>query len=297
VTVEPSKDELEHALSAARSVSGGDVLSVVPLAGGEIHTVVRVTTTVDDLVVRLERSEPPDWHPTQDGEIAAMRLAEQAGVRTPTVVTADPGLLIYRHVNGRPLADADSEAAGKLARQAGREFGRLHSIHGNGLGPVQADGSNPGWPPDTFIQSVPTEAASLRALPDRLDLELVDAGVELIDQLRPTMRSRLVHGDASPTNVIIHGNAIAAIIDFEAAWFADPAIDMAWWWWNSPPTATAFQAGCEEVSEPTDDDRLWVHRTRLLIGLAATFAAADITRAKRINALLNEAVHHLRQVA
>ena len=64
MTVEPTEDELERVLSAARSVSGGDVVSVVPL-GGEVHTVARVTTTVDDLVVRLARSEPPDWYPTQ----------------------------------------------------------------------------------------------------------------------------------------------------------------------------------------------------------------------------------------
>ena len=56
----------------------------------------------------------------------------------------------------------------------------------------------------------------------------------------PPMRSQLVHGDAGVENLIVVDGRIAAIIDFDNAWYGDPAIDLAWWWWRSPRTAPAF---------------------------------------------------------
>jgi hypothetical protein len=87
-----------------------------------------------------------------------------------------------------------------------------------------------------------------------------------------------------------------AIIDFDDAWFGDPAGDMAWWWWNDPRTGDDFVAGCAEVNESPDARTVWVYRLRLLLGLADTFATTDPRRASKIFSLVEEATAETRLV-
>lgn len=185
---------------------------------------------------------------------------------------------------------AEDEAAAGLAHRAGHVYGQLHARRGTGCGPVQADGRDPGWPTDVFTSEVAREAEEVLSraprLPQGLSRQDVATGAEIVEELVLPLRSRLVHGDASLSNILVRDGDIAAVIDFEVAWYADAAIDLAWWWWNSPATADDLQRGCDETSEGTDDRRLWVHRLRLLIGLANTFAHVNPDRGVRIGRLL-----------
>ena len=283
-------------LGWVRRLSGrafaGDVASVTPLTGGEVNEAYLVTSTAGARVVcRRAREEVADWHPTVEGQVAAMRLASEAGVPVPEVTFAEGRVLAYRYVDGAPAAPG--QVTWSLARDVGRLHGLLHRRVGDGVGPVQADGSSAKWPADVAFGDVPRWVARLLADPAcsgaRRDVERAAA---MIAAAQPKMRprARLLHGDVSPANTILDGGTIVAVIDFDDAWFGDPAGDMAWWWWNHPSTGDDFVAGCAEVDERPGDDAVWIHRLRLLLGLADTFAATNETRAARIFSLLEGAV-------
>ncbi|HUS61394.1 MAG TPA: phosphotransferase [Acidimicrobiales bacterium] len=285
-------DEERRAVEVARAITGQLVEEASPLTGGEVNAAYRVRTASEDLVVRWVRGERASWHPDLAGEVAAMRLAATIGVPCPVVRFYDDEVLVTDYIEGAPMTE--QQAASGLALEAGRLFGQLHAHIGRGCGPVQADGSDPGWPTNVFTQSVASEAEEVLARAERLPAELdpsdVATAAELVEGLDLPLRARLVHGDASLTNTLVADDKVVAILDFEVAWLADPAIDLAWWWWNSPATAGDFQRGCTEASETTDERRLWLHRLRLLIGLAHAFAHVDVSRAARIGRLLRVAI-------
>ena len=289
--------DAQVAIDIARSVVGGELVRVESLSGGEQNAVIRVTTSTRDVVVRWLRAARPTWHPDLGGEFAAMQLAASVGVRVPPVLHYDDTTLVYEHIAGRPMRVADAPGEGSTA--AGRQYGLLHRIERAGFGPVQPDGADPGWAWEVFCRDVMSEAENLVALSGEVKGELnvdeVCAAAELVIAASPDLRPRLVHGDASPSNTLVgEDGSIAALIDFEGAWFADPAVDLAWWWWNTPEGADDFQRGCEEVSEPFDPPVIWLHRVRLLVGLAEAFATKRADRAHRIAALLPLAVSELR---
>jgi hypothetical protein len=227
----------------------------------------------------------------------------------PEIVGYDADGLIYRYVPGRSISpgvtlnrDGDRSADGvetpTLARRAGLTYGLLHLQRGRGLGAMQSDGGDPDWPPEAFFRVVPEQAARLlaqRSSETGISAADVETAAAILTRERWLSRSRLVHGDASPANTLIdQNNEIVAVIDFDVAAWADPAIDLAWWWYNSPETAEWFAPGCAEVSEPTDRQTVLLYRLRLLIGLADAVASTDAQQATRIGGLLAQTVAEFR---
>jgi len=267
--------------------------SVRQLEGGLSNLSVVVVTSAGRVVARHPTFELKG-HPSLYGQAAAMTLARDAGLPVPAVVHVEDEMLVYEYVDGRPLTAED--AASGLAFQAGELFARLHSIAGTGLGPVQADGTSPGWENDAWFSGVVNQAERLLSAHrptwgiNRADIE--DAS-DLLTHL-PPMRSQLVHGDAGVGNLIVADGRIAAVIDFDNAWYGDPAIDLAWWWWRSPLTAPAFEAGCASQGDITAPWLLWACRVNLLLGLADSFVAQAPQRARHVWELLPSAVAGLR---
>lgn len=281
---------------AARALSAR-VDSVRRLEGGYSNLSVLLSTSVGAVVARHPTFAPGAWHPTLHGQATAMRLARDAGLPVPEVVYVDDDMLVYQYVDGRPLTAQD--AASGLAFEAGELFARLHSIAGDGLGPVQADGNSPGWTNDAYFSGAATMAARLLSLHDStwgIDAADIEAAAQLLIEA-PPMRSQLVHGDAGVGNLIVDGGRIAGVIDFDNACYGDPAIDLAWWWWRSPRTASAFEAGCAAQGDTTDPWPLWACRTQLLLGLADSFVANAPERARYVWELLPTAVRGLRDAA
>lgn len=265
-----------------------------PLAGGEINETFRVTCGTADLVVRRAPEPVADWHATVEGQRAAMALARRAGVPVPDVRYASGRILVYDYVTGRPLAESQCAA---FAAGAGRLHGLLHTVDGDGTGPVQADGSSARWTEDVFFAGVDTWVAKLTGMPaspvGRADVE---AARSLLEHYKPEHRRRLVHGDASPFNLLAKDGALVAMIDFDDAWFTDPASDLAWWWWYSPETAPDFERGAASVSEPTPALDTWMYRLRHLLGLADHFVDKDAHRMSRIAWMLPVAVDETRRL-
>jgi aminoglycoside phosphotransferase (APT) family kinase protein len=277
------------------------------LVGGDLNESVIVELVNEDrFVARHPRRPASPWAPNVAGQVAAHQLASEQGVPVPEIIGFDEVGLVYRYVSGRSISSGvalhrppvqPASETPDLAYNAGLIYGRLHQRVGRGLGPMQADRSDPAWPPASYFQALPQQAERLLAR-DLTDGALAAADIEatlaLLTQHPIASRSRLVHGDASPANTLVNDHdEVVAIIDFDAAAWADPAIDLAGWWYHSPDTAAAFQAGCEAVSEPTDDRTLRVFRLRHLLGLADAIIDLDPAQTARVGHFLGKTLEEL----
>ena len=274
----------------------GRVVSALSLGGGEVNETYLVTATSGERVVCRRAPEAvADWHPAVEGQVAAMHLAGGLGVPVPEVVFSSGRVLAYRYVDGAPPSPPDVTPI--LAREVGRLHGLLHRHVGDGVGPVQADGTSARWPVEVTWREVPRWVEGLLAQPDLAGRRAtIEEAAALVAAYAPEPQSRLLHGDVSPANTILDGGRVVAIIDFDDAWFGDPAGDMAWWWWNDPGTGDEFVAGCAEVDERPDPRTVWVYRLRLLFGLADRFAMTNPRRATKIFSLLEAATAETRLV-
>lgn len=280
-----------------RHVLPDDIASVAPLLGGDLNESALITLRSGEILVarRPLREESP-WGPTVRGQVAAQRLASSCGVPVPEIVATDAEGMIYRYVPGAVISpgmalhalwgpDHSAAETPEIARVAGRSYGLLHAHQGRGLGPVQPDGSDPGWTADAYSRVV-AAAQLLERRPAGIAPDDIELAAEVISTRAPEPRSRFVHGDASPANTIVGDGRVVALIDFDAAAWADPAIDLAWWWYHSPHTADDFDRGCAEVSEPTDEETRWVYRFRLLLSLAEAIVDIDVRQVHRIGRML-----------
>lgn len=288
--------DLHWVHSLAGRAFTGEVVSASALVGGEVNETYLVTSTSGDRVVCRRAPEAvADWHPAVEGQVAAMQLAGGLGVPVPEVLYSSGRVLAYRYVDGAPPMPAD--VTPMLAREVGRLHGLLHRHVGDGFGPVQADGTSAKWPVGVTWREVPRWVEGLLAQPDLAGRRsTIEEAAALVAAYAPKPQSRLLHGDVSPGNTILHGGRVVAIIDFDDAWFGDPAGDMAWWWWNDPRTGDDFVAGCAEVNESSDPRTVWVYRLRLLLGLADGFAMTNPRRSTKIFSLLEAATAEARLV-
>ena len=289
----------------ARHLRAERIVSVTPLLGGDLNESAVVTLDSGELfVARRPLREDSPWAPTVEGQVAAHRLAVSCGVPVPEVVASDPGGMIYRYVPGEVVSpgmqlhaldgpDHSGSETPEIARAAGLVYGRLHGVRGSGLGPVQPDGSHAEWMPSAYYRVVAAEQLLERKPPGIAPAD-IELAAEIIVSRAPEPRSRLVHGDASPANTLVVGGRVVALIDFDAAAWADPAIDLAWWWYHSPHTAEEFAGGCAEVSEATDEETQWVYRFRLILGLAEAIADVDPAQVRRLGHMLADGVARYR---
>ena len=179
-----------------------------PLTGGEVNESVRVASASGaEYVIRRAPEGLPDWHPSVEGQVAAMDMARRAGIPVPEVTYAEGRVLAYRYVDGEAIRP--ERCSPTLAREVGRLHGLLHERRGDGLGPVQGDGHSPKWSDDVVFRDMGGWAERLLALADPAPLRKpdIEAAAELLLSHQPTPRSRLVHGDASPGNTIVAGGA------------------------------------------------------------------------------------------
>ncbi len=288
----------------AQLLTGGEVTVIGPLVGGDLNDSVVVEIAGGErLVVRRPRAPGSPWLPTVGGQVAAHRLAQECGVPVAQIVATSQEGIVYRYVPGQPIGPGialGADPSGStipplLAEKAGATYGLLHARRGRGLGAIQPDGSASGWPEEGYFDVTVDRATRILQLgADSLGLNQVDleTASEILSNRRPAVRSRFIHGDASPANTIIDPghNRIAALVDFDAAAWADPAIDLAWWWYHSPDTAEAFAGSCAAVSETTEPETALLYRLRLLIGLAEVVAPVNRSQLVRIDRLLSQTV-------
>lgn len=201
-----------------------DAVTAAPFQG----VANRVFFLGDRLVLRIARPESAD---DLRKEAVVIPAAVLAGVRTPEMVDFDDGgelfegpyMVVTRAIGVVPGLPADpSDARWQTAyRQLGGELAALHE----GIDAL------PGVPTDSGADPRPQVAALAEAGYLSADLASWVTGWfgRLESRIPAAPRARLIHGDASPTNLLVdpESGRLTAILDWGDAAWADPATEFA----------------------------------------------------------------------
>lgn len=204
-------------------------------------------------------------------EAGVLGAAHDAGVPVPELLAFvagdaedDASTMVTRHVGGETIArkilrdDAFGTARQRLVGDLGRALARVHRIE-----PVTAAG---------LIEADPLVA--LRARLDEIGEPhpAFELAFKWLDLHRPAAStSTVVHGDFRLGNVIVDGDGLQAVIDWELAHIGDPMEDLGWmcvpaWRFGSPLPAAGvgtrqqlFAAYGEEAGVVVDPEvvRWW----------------------------------------
>ncbi|HMO55761.1 MAG TPA: phosphotransferase [Roseiflexaceae bacterium] len=180
----------------------------------------------DVIVQRIRRIALAD-HKIELLRTLPPRLAA-VGIATPTLIAADPPLLMRAYLPGTP-ANAmvgDATTAPLLAAEMGSLLERLRRVDTNDT-PLDTT-----WA--TSASLVVAAAAWLTACRDLLPDRVIAAFHTAIAGLPGLFAGRtaaFAHGDFCPVNGLTLDNRLVALIDLEYARIADPLFDPAWWSW------------------------------------------------------------------
>jgi aminoglycoside phosphotransferase (APT) family kinase protein len=279
--------ELKQRLS---SLLGTEVNGLERMLGGASRETWAFRAGADELVARCDPPGAPHAG-AMALEASLLRAAEAAGVPVPQVVAAAEDMIVVRRLSGETLArrilrdDAYGKARERLTEQCAQALARLHAK-------VSPDD----------VQGLPVEGDPLETMRRTLD-ELgephpaLELGLLRLGRTRPPPVGRtLVHGDFRLGNLMVDGDGLVGVLDWELAHVGDPAEDLGWlcvpsWRFGGPhPVAgvgtreellSAYNAaGGQAVDEPTL--RWWEAYGTLRWGvICVRQAAAHLTGAVR----------------
>ncbi|MCC3765049.1 phosphotransferase [Glycomyces sp. TRM65418] len=228
----------------------------------------RVYLLGDHLVLRIARPGSAD---DLRKEASVIPAAVRAGVLTPAMVAFDDGdelfgspYMVVRRANGIApgLPDGpDDERWRTLYRELGGQLAALH----------EGVPALPEVPADTASDPRPDVAALAEA--GYLSADVAAWVVGWFDRLEPripaTPRARLIHGDASPTNLLAdpESGRLTAILDWGDAAWADPAVEFAKLPLRALPTVLEGYLGGQDESWAA---RVLWHHLHWAIGRLAT---------------------------
>jgi len=216
-------------------IVGGQIMAIVPGRWGFTNRTDIVTLADGERVVvqRYRRRDKAEYR------LRVMQALQtplaQLGVTIPVVrrfeLDDDPPWATFEPLPGLPVPEAleDSLASPRFpffARRMGELLVGLRRLPTTGL-PLNDEWANPerltaraaGW-----VKDVPELSNGQRA-----------ALAVVIDEWPPLFSHRqavLAHGDFAPVNVLIDGDSITGLVDFESVRLADPLLDAAWWAWS-----------------------------------------------------------------
>jgi aminoglycoside phosphotransferase (APT) family kinase protein len=175
---------------------------------------------------------------TVETEAATLKLAEEAGVAVAHVhaVCMDPAYVggpffvtaqIAGETVGRQilrLVDATPGLGGKIARDLGASFAKLHAVD-----PARAH-------PALERPALGTTAVDAALMHVRAQIDLLmqpspvfELAYAWLDSHRPdSARVAVVHRDCRNGNIIVGPDGLRAILDWEVAHVGDPMEDVAW---------------------------------------------------------------------
>ena len=112
------------------------------------------------------------------------------------------------------------------------------------------------------------------------DARAVRDVIESVPELLSERPAVVCHGDFGPQNVLVVGERISGLLDFEDARIGDPLLDVAWWAWliraHTPEAfsrtwRTFLEAAGIDASEPGFDDRVVTLAILLVLETAERF--------------------------
>jgi thiamine kinase-like enzyme len=191
-------------------------VSIEPIEGGITNLNFLVETGAGLLVARV-CEELPLLGIDRRNEAACQRAAARLSL-APELIHQEPGLLVSRHVPGRPLT-ADDLSNNDFIIRTGDVLRRLHGSWD------QVSGHILSFCPFQTIRTYAQVASDLGArLPEPIG-DLVDDSRRLSHRIGP-FRPVLCHNDLLPAN-LIWDDARLWLIDWEYAGMGNPLFDLA----------------------------------------------------------------------
>lgn len=206
-------------LHSIASELGSSLVESQPLAGGYSHSTSLVTLTDGRVVVRSGGTAPRV-------EAAVMDLA-RAHVPVPSVLLVRDDVLVIEYVAGSLLVPS-SYALGVEVGQVVAAIGAVEFPRpGFFAGPDLAVAPEQPW----SEQLVPVVTSCLAAT-SRLDASTRDAWLALCAEHAPALSAvdgvaRLVHADVNPKNILVSGDRVVAMLDWEFSYVGSPYGDAA----------------------------------------------------------------------
>lgn len=205
----------------------GDIASLERLTGGASRETWRFAAGHESFVLQRQRpGSPRDMHV----EVAVLEAAHALGVPTAQVVTSSRGMstnplgepfMVMRAVEGETIArkilrDGDfADARPVLAAQIGRAMAQIHRIDHTAIEGLDGE--------DQVAKYVQLMDESGQAHP------AFEIAFRWLEANRPAPRDWcLVHGDFRLGNVIVGGDGLRAVLDWELAHIGNPAEDLGW---------------------------------------------------------------------
>ena len=225
-----SASRADVAEGLATVLGGVEIVDLQQLSGGasrETWSFVARGKDGRDEPLILQRQRPGSER-DMAVEVAVLRVARGAGVPVAEVVASSPGddalgaaYMVVRRVGGETIArkilrdEEFAKARSVLPRQLGRALAALHQL------------------PPTAVPEL-TSVDQVQQYREVLDLlgephpafEL--AFRWLAEHRPPPAGEAIVHGDFRLGNVIVDGDGLAAVLDWELAHVGDPMEDLGW---------------------------------------------------------------------
>jgi aminoglycoside phosphotransferase (APT) family kinase protein len=220
-----SSDDLAERLGTALN---GDVSGLTQLSGGASRLTYAASLNGEPIICQLARGPQPPGRPGMGTEGAVIRAARAAGVPAAEVLAcSDDGgvvgtpFLAMRRVDGETIArkiqrdDEYATARNLLPAQLGRAAAAIHSVPVESV-PGLAEQDNLAYYRDILDQmGQPTPA--------------FEYGFRWLFANRPPVSAaRVVHGDFRLGNVIVGGDGLRAVLDWELSHLGDPMEDLGW---------------------------------------------------------------------
>ena len=163
-------------------------------------------------------------------EAALLRRARSGGVTAPEIVASETGdtnpigapFMISRRIEGESIPrkilrdETFAKARRGLVADFGRELAAIHRLETTSVDQIA-----------TIDDPLAVQRTLYEAFED--PHPVFDLAFRWLDERRPQARQPcVVHGDFRMGNVLVDSEGLAAVLDWELAYFGDPAFDLGW---------------------------------------------------------------------
>ncbi len=237
-------DDLRHRATTAaqRWAPGCEVGTLTPLEGGTISLVYGAEITGAPTERVVLKVAPPGLPPVRNRDVLRQArvigaLASQPGVAVPPLLFTDPGdpddippFFATGLVPGtcqEPLLEASSRQRLPEAQTRPRAFAAVAMLAA--LHRVDPEAVGLGNEPITTpVDEVDRWTRTFDTVPDEVRVGY-EACAEALRATAPEpLPDRIVHGDYRLGNMLVDGDEVTAIIDWEIWSRSDPRIDLSW---------------------------------------------------------------------
>jgi aminoglycoside phosphotransferase (APT) family kinase protein len=269
----------------------GEVQSIAPLRRGSINPGALVN---DAHIIRFD-TRSGDSPSRFAGEADAYRRLADTGVPVPAVIALDFSREIAPHPYlittkrpGLPLVerwpDLSAAARAQTARQAGRLLAMIHKqeigAKFGALSLLAQGGGSSLWLSyvSDYVRRYAKQAVELGLVDPFLPIRAQTVLLRHRSTLTAVTSGQLVHSDYHLETILVEGETISGVIDFEWALSGDPSWDFVvedQWEAMCPGSRTLIYEGYQEESTLPDDHAVRVMLYRLL---AHVESVVDFTR-------------------